>query len=453
MRSILKRVLLVFIIIMTTFTMLSGCSGGGSGTVHNPAVTPSGFSSNLPIVVIDTKGTAINDKELKAADMKIINNGYERRNFLADRPELTSRIGIKIRGQSSKDFPKKQYKIETWDENNQDQDVSLLDLPKDSDWVLYGPYADKSLIRNYLVYELGRKIMYAPRTRFVEVFLRQWGQGEISDADYLGVYLIIENIKRGKSRVDVEELETTDNAEPEISGGYIFSTDKIQNGDIYFKSVRGQKFTYVYPKGDEITTAQKTWLQDYVNTFETALYGESFSVPEIGYEKYIDIDSFIDCIIINEMFKNVDGFIYSTYFYKDRNKKLAAGPLWDFNLSAGNVDYNNCFDPSGWYTVRKHWNGRLTQDPKFAAKLNERWKELRQGLLSTENINDIMNYAVDQLSEAQERNAQRWNIYGRGYIWPNPRPDTQNYMEEIERMKNFLASRALWIDHNIGKLK
>ncbi|MHC4332110.1 MAG: CotH kinase family protein, partial [Planctomycetota bacterium] len=204
------------------------------------------------------------------------------------------RIGIDVRGKSSTGFAKKQYHFETWNENNKEKNVSLLGFPAESDWVLQGPYSDKSLMRNYLSYNWSNDLgQYASRTKFIEVFLNS-DDGRVSLSDYVGVYILMEKIKRNKNRVDIAALDPADDTEPQITGGYIFKKDKLDSGEPTFNTSTGLTLIYVDPNGFDITEAQKTWLRDHLIEFEAALNGPNSRDPNIGYAKYIDVDSFID---------------------------------------------------------------------------------------------------------------------------------------------------------------
>ncbi|MHC4753242.1 MAG: CotH kinase family protein [Planctomycetota bacterium] len=252
------------------------------------------FSSNLPIAVVDTFGKGISQYSQTLAFAGFIDTATGGRTRITDPPDFLGRAGINIRGKSSAGFDKKQYHLETWNNDNEDKEVSILGFPAESDWVLQGPYSDKSLMRNFLSYKWSNDIgRYAVRTRFVELFLNTDGRG-ISLNDYVGVYVFMEKIKRDKNRVDITELQPSDNAEPEITGGYIFKKDKFDGGEPTFTTSTGQRLIYVEPKGTEITQSQKNWLKNYLNEFESILYGANFTDPVDGYAKYIDVESFVD---------------------------------------------------------------------------------------------------------------------------------------------------------------
>ena len=406
------------------------------------------FTSNLPILIIDTSGEWIRDEPKIPASMKIIYDESGGRNTLnSQHINFEGKIGIELRGKTSLRFPKNQYGIEVQDNEGNDKDASLLQLPAESDWVLNGPYADKTLMRNYLAYEFSNRIgRYASRTRFVEMFLNDSGDTTIGDKHYVGVYLLIEKIKRGKNRVDIKPLKPADS-----TGGYILKIDKMDWYETYFSTRYGTRLFHVYPKGHEMSDAQKAWIQNYMNEFEAALAGKDFKDPEHGYAKYIDIDAFIDHFIINELFRNIDGFRNSTYMYKDRDDKLTMGPVWDFNLSMGNAVFNEGWKTDGWliYTNRvPFWWDKLLKDEDFKQKLVKRWQALRRDELATSKLLDEINRTAEYLSEAQKRNFQRWPVLGRN-VFANPGPGPPTYEQVIVEVKTWLQARLKWIDKHI----
>ena len=420
------------------------------------------YTLNLPIVTIDTFGRRIPNEPKIPARIKVIYDQSGGRNALNSRHvDFEGKIGIELRGKTSQHFPKKQYGVEIQDDNGNDKDVSLLQLPAESDWVLNGPYSDKTLMRNFLAYEFSNRIgRYASRTRFVEVFLNDTGDATIKKGHYVGVYLLIEKIKRGKNRVDIQSLKRgsasltgkgQQKTPSEISGGYILKIDKTDRYETYFYTHYGTRLFHVYPKGHEISNAQKAWIQNYMNEFETALAGRDFKDPERGYAKYIDTDSFIDHFIINELFKNTDGFRNSTYMYKDRDGKLEMGPVWDFNLSMGNSVFYNAWETSNWLIYTNpvpFWWDRLLRDEDFKQRLVKRWKTLRKSELATSKLLGEIDRTAEYLSEAQIRNFERWPVLGRR-VFGNPGPYLPTYKQEVQQLKTWLQARLKWMDQRI----
>ncbi len=417
-------------------------------------------SSNLPIVVIDTDGQQILDLPRIVANMKIIydeDTGTAHINSPAN--VYDGRISIEIRGSSSQSFPKKSYGLETQLPNGENNNVSLLGMSEENDWVLYAPYSDKSLMRNVLAYHIARDMgRYAAQTRFCELVL---------NGEYRGVYVLMEKLKRDKNRIDIAQLDPDETTGDDLTGGYIFKIDKQtgSGGEGWtssysppFNSDRTIFFQYEYPESEVIAPEQSAYIQDFVRDFEDNLQSENFTDSLQGYHQYIDADSFIDYMIVNEVCKNIDAYRLSTFLYKDKKSKdgkLHIGPVWDFNLSAGNINYCQGELTTGWVLdfnqictednwLIPFWWQRLRQDPAFNARAYQRWQELRNSLLSEENLLSLITQQEMVLNEAQNRNFSKWNILNE-YVWPN------NYVggsfsAEVLYLKNWLKNRLDWLD-------
>ena len=414
-------------------------------------------SSDLPIIVINTGGMAIPDDPKITVSLGIIDNGPGMRNYISDPYNGYSGLaGIEIKGESSQMFPKKSYFLETRDSLGENRNVSLLGMPQENDWVLYAPYTDKSIIRNSLTFSLGEELgRYAPRTRFCELVL---------NGDYMGIYVLMERIKRDKNRVSISNLEAHDLAGDALTGGYILRVDKHDSNDppgwtsvpaLTLPGERNIFFQYYRPRYRDLAESQRSYIRNYIYEFETILSSYLFDNPSRGYARYIDIPSFIDYIIMTEISKNIDGYVFSTYMYKDRDSKgglLHMGPLWDFDLAYGNLNYNDlALKTPGWlYTenYRMYWFRRLMQDPKFRNHLRCRWDELRPTVLSNASVLHKIDSMVDLISEAQERNFRRWKILGQ-YVWPNDFIG-QTFAEEVDYLKDWIVKRLDWISANIG---
>ncbi len=424
-------------------------------------------SSNLPIVVINTHGQQIPDEYKIIADMGIIYNGEGVRNNLTDPfNNYNGKIGIEIRGSSSQMFPKKQYAVETKDANGNDLDVSLLGFPPEEDWILYAPYNDKSLIRDVLVYKLANDMgRYASRSKFCELVL---------NGEYMGIYVLFEKIKRDANRVNIKKMEPFDIAGDAVTGGYIIKIDKTdgENNAGWYStylpfSQSSIKTLYQYhvPKPDEIVQPQMDYIQNLIFNFETVMkYSSNIADSATGYPKYIDTDSFVDFVIINELVKNVDAYRLSTYLYKDRdsrNPKIFAGPVWDFNLAFGNADYHAGWLTDGWeleylteyqnmsneYFLTPFWWRKLFDDTKFRNKIYARWHNLRNNILYIPRIISYIDSLTQLLDESKTRNFEKWPVLGQ-WVWPNYYVG-QTYEEEISFLKSWTANRIYWMDANM----
>ena len=423
------------------------------------------FSSNLPLIVLDTFGERVpfGQKIPVVARFVDVKTG---RSSLLGQVDFEGLGELNVRGHTSLRYPKHSYHFQTKQEGLGSRKVGLLGLPKESDWVLYAPYSDKSLMRDVLGYELSNQIgRYAARTRFVEVFLND-SRGKLSQRNYIGVYIFEEKIKRGKNRVPIEKLTPEDVTDPNITGGYIIKkdhSDPVDNPDesipmlggsgprkeSSFRSTHGSHFIYVEPKGDEITVEQKAWLKRYVNKFEQVLYSDEFADPKTGYAAYIDPDSFIDHHLLVELSKNIDGFRFSTFYYKDRGGRLNMGPIWDWNLSFGNANARDGVNPENWYWSQLDdrqysWFRRLFEDPDFAQRYADRWGQLRTNQFAVAKILARIDELAAQLDEAQARNFRRWRILGRN-VWPNAYVG-KSFSDEISFLKQWIRQRIEWMD-------
>jgi len=410
-------------------------------------------SSPLPIVVINTQGQNIPDDPRIQARMGIITNEDGNRNLLSDPfNEYDGRISIEIRGSSSQLFPKKGYGLETQMPDGSNRNVSLLGMPKENDWILHGPFSDKSLLRNHIAFSLGAKLsQYVPRTRLVELILNE---------DYQGVYILMEKIKRDNDRVDIQKLSPTTTSADSISGGYIIKLDKGTGSGGFqgWHSQSGSFFQYDYPDSEDINAAQQAYIQSYVDSMEEALFSPFYQDTETGYRKYLDEESFIDYILLNELSRNVDGYRLSTFFHKERGGKLKAGPIWDYNLAFGNANYCAGGGTFGWAlnfnqicpgdgaNINNYWD-RLLTDPAFGETLGERWSELRNGSFHEDSIMALIDNFQLQMDDAVERNFNRWPVLGT-WIWPNVEV-AGSYQGEIEYLKDWIMDRLDWMDQNM----
>jgi len=424
-------------------------------------------SSNLPIVLINTNGQIIPGDHKITADMGIIYNGEGIRNYLTDPfNNYEGKIGIELRGSTSLNYPKKQYGFETRDSAGNNNNVSLLGFPAENDWILNAPYADKSLIRNALVYKLANESgRYASRSKFCELVL---------NGEYMGVYILFEKIKRDANRVNIKKLEPPDTTGDALTGGYIIKVDKKDGENVggwysnYLPFSQSEKkifYQYHYPKPDEIVEQQKQYIQNYILNFETRMKGTNIADTSDGYPSYIDTDSFVDYLLINEICKNIDAYRLSMFMHKDResrNGKLVMGPVWDYNLAFGNVNYYLGYQIQGWdieYITNFNnlagwenfyapfWWKTLFEETYFRNKIYARWQELKNSTYSINNIHSIIDSLITMLDEAQIRNFERWPILG-VYIEPNYYVG-QSYQDEINYLKNWIAARIEWLDQNM----
>jgi hypothetical protein len=412
-------------------------------------------SSNLPIVIINTdinpntgRPAEIPDEPKIGATMKIIFRTDGSRNYISDinNPEFLNyngRIAIEKRGSSSQTLPKKAYGLTTLkDDNATKNNVGILKMPKENDWVLNSLAFDPSLIRNYLSYDLMRSTgNYAARGEYCEVVI---------NGDYKGLYIFMEKLKIDDERINIVQINNTDNALPQLSGGYITKADKTTGGDPVAWTMQSYNGSTSYlhdsPKPNEITTQQNNYIKNQFTLLQNAATAQNASIVN-GFPSIIDIPAFVDFMLINELASNADAYQYSTYFHKDRNGKLRAGPVWDFDLTYGNDLFHWGLDRSHYFvwqfdngdnTGSKFWRD-LYNNPTFKCYLAKRWQQLisENNPLNFNIIAEKIDRIVSLISEAAVRENMRWGT-------------VPNQPGEIAKMKSWIQNRMNWMNGRLN---
>jgi len=424
-------------------------------------------SSELPIISINTNGQEIvNDPKIDAL-MQIRYNGPGTITHVTDSPNVyDGHIGIEIRGASSAGYPQRPYGLETRDAAGQDKDVSLLGMPEEADWVLISNFNDRSLIRNTLSHKLFTTMgQYSPRMQLCEVLL---------DSVYKGIYLFGEKIKRDKNRVNIANLKPEDIEGDNLTGGYILqqnywdpSTSFQSNYSPIDHPEFDIHFVYEFPKPEDITEVQKTYIASFVDSLETALYSADFADPTIGYRKYLDEKSFIDYFLLNELARNNDGFKKSVFFHKDRfskGGKMKAGPVWDVDWAWKNMwgcDIFSAIDGSGWAhhindcptdNYSCGWYVRLFQDSTFLDELKCTYDTYRETIFDTGYIFSYIDSMGLAVAHAQERHFKKWPILGISGPAPEVNAIATTYAAELDTLKSWINLRLHWLDANMPGL-
>jgi hypothetical protein len=350
-------------------------------------------------------------------------------------------------------FEKKSYTIETQTDTGSNNNVILLGMPAENDWVLYGPYSDKSLVRNVLSYKIYEQMgHWSPRTRFIDLYINEV---------YRGIYVLTEKIKQDAYRVNIAELSATDISDDEISGGYILQIDRTGNlsPEEYwttptFSPYPGfprNTFEYYDPKYFELTSKQAEYIKEWINNVDKVMGSSNYRNKDTGYRKYIDVPSFVDYLILHELNKDIDAYRLSAFFYKDRDSnggKLKAGPPWDYNLTYGNMFYGeDSRETYNWMYTRQvsmYWWKRLMDDPWFINKVHCRWRSLSNTVLIEDNLFNIIDSSIQVLGPTIEANFERWPILGT-YVWPNDFIG-ETHAEEIDFLKTWISERLEWLD-------
>lgn len=380
----------------------------------------------------------------------------------------SAELTIKGRGNSSwKNAPKKSYTIKFKEKQN------FLGLGENKSFALIANYFDKTLLRNMTSYELAKnvfdKMPWNPGTKCVQLFINNV---------YQGVYLAVETIKISGSRVDIPDVSKCDNIEEFENFGFILEIDSRQDEDFNFETEKNVPFSLKEPGGEDLRSSVKESLQEKIKgkiqTAENAVYSEDFANPESEayYGKFLDVDSFVDWWLMEELAKNTDSNFYSScyVYFKPDEKKLFMGPVWDFDLGWGNINFYN---PDESYTGFKaeekitgkeeneggksweSWILRLRQDENFVKKAKTRWSELKPlveayfGSEKTEDMSYKNNLAVLNNNEA-ELNFVRWPILGKS-VWKNPAgcEDRKTYGDENKFFTSWKNNRIKWLDENL----
>ncbi len=420
-----------------------------------PAFAQNFTDSNLPIVIINTdidpntgQPIQIPDEPKVLATMKIIFRQDGSRNYVADQGnhehlDYDGRIGIEIRGSSSQTLPKKSYGFTTLQADNvSNNNVPLLGMPKENDWILNSLAFDPSLMRDYISYQLSNDIgAYATKAVYCELMV---------NGDYKGLYMLMEKIKIDSDRLNLVKLTTNDNSQPNITGGYITKADKTTGGDPVawvMPSYSGGGVDYIHeqPKPDNVTSMQNNYIRQVFLDLQSDATAQNASLVN-GFPSLIDMPSFLDFMIINELSSNVDAYQFSTFFHKDRGGKLRAGPIWDHNLTFGNDLFIWGFNrshPDLWqfnYENRgsKFWKD-LFEHPGFRCYLAKRWNEFSAAgeALHYNAINALIDITADTIAEARIREDQRWGTIG-------------NHPVHIAIMKTWIQTRINWLNNKLS---
>lgn len=376
------------------------------------AADPSAAAAKrLPVVSIET-GMRIVDEPKRSARMRIQSRG---------RTVFRGHVGIEIRGQASQHFSKKPYAFETRIKGGGNRSVKLLGMPNGKDWILAAAHTDPSLMRDVLAFRTARRLgHYASRTRYVTLRL---------DGHTRGVYILMEQLRRDRARIDSDALlELT-------------SAAKLDRGDDAFRlpaSGLVARVADVSPKAGAADVGAAA------QVFERTLYGGG------PWRELLDVPAVVDYVLVQELFKNQDAFLSSTYLHRGQDLRLRMGPVWDFDLSAGNVPVGEFASAEGWLLTDRPWAEILYRAPDFVAAMRARWTELRrEGLLE-----DLLAAAESEgraLRGPAAVNHRRWRILGRALF--EGQPVVSSHAAAVSSLRDWLQRRATWMDTALPTLR
>ena len=315
-----------------------------------------------------------------------------------------------------------------------------------SEWVLNGPFLDKTMVRNSLVYNTAQSLdLWSPDSAYAEVFV---------NGEYMGLYLALEPVNADAGRLGLSDYSLASG-----QTAYIIRRERSGTEDSAI-STYGSKMGYTnnelsisYPTSPDLIDRQRIWIISDISAFEEALYSDHFADPSLGYAKYIDVDSFVDYCLINEAVLNHDAGSLSSYCYKDLGGKMRMA-VWD---------YNNAFDNYQWFSMHTDefylpnapWFGRLLQDRAFVEKLCSRYRELRETLLSTDALYQYIDDTERLITDAAGRNDKVWGYSFNIEMLVNDEDTERNpgsRDEAVQQLKDTIDRRLSFLDGHIEDL-
>lgn len=432
-----------------------------------PACTDHGtdvLCTHLPLVQIETGGKDIPGKPLidangrsngftTAADgtdrilstIKIVDHEASN-NHPGDAPTLESEATIHVHGNSSRYFDKLNYKIKLVDSDGNSNDQSVMGMAAHSEWVLHGPFLDKTLLRNYMWYNIGGEIMsYSPNVRFCELMI---------NGVYEGVYVMTETITAGKNGARLQlSVDKKDNT----YSGYLLRMDRTSEEDIKnftkyaYRLEKTSGVNIEYPGKKNLTPELATSITKDFSSFEKAIYSYDFDNDAYGYKKLIDIDSFVDYFIINEVTGNYDAGNLSTYIYKGEDGRFRLC-IWDFNNACDNYQ-EQAIQTDDFRLINDPWFWMLVKNEEFTDRIIERYRDLRKGVLSDDYLDRYIDDTIAYLGDAVKRNEQRWgaSFSDDSLLYPAER-NPRSYDSAVAQLKSFIHKRTGFLDNDIDTL-
>lgn len=425
------------------------------------------FQTHLPIIKINTGGQKIPGAPIvgdgEAWSYETTENGettitasfelidlQEGVNRVMDKPTLSSLAKVSYRGNSSRYFDKKSYSIHLVLEDGSENKKEMAGMAAHDEWVLNGPFLDRSLLRNYLALNLSGEIMeYVPNVRYCELFV---------DGKYQGLYLLMESVSRGEGRINIKKPDKNSSVT-----GYIVRWDRTGKGDqeldnyAYYTYRSGISALDVrYPGLNQMTDGRMEYIRQDISKLEKVLYSYDLTDEEKGYTEYIDLNAFAEYFVINEFFRNVDAGYYSTFYYKDVRGKLKPC-VWDFNNGFDNYA-EHAWNEAGFSMINAPLFDALIKDEKFVTAVVAKYRQLRKGVLWEEYLLDYIDETNTWLGDAVSRNYEVWgyvfdlsNYNDKNYLVPVERNYT-NQKEAVQQLKGFLVARGDWLDEHIDTL-
>ena len=348
--------------------------------------------------------------------------------FYTDEKTVEVNGRIKGRGNTTWGMPKRPYRIKL------DEKTKVFGRWGNKDWILLANYSDKTLLRNITMMEVSRicGMAWTPYMLSVNVYLNN---------QYIGVYTFSDHKEIAGHRVNIEVVK-----EQEVEGGYYLEIEEAMDEPVCFKTTT-MDTPVMFHEPENPTTAQQNYVRNWFQGFESALLHIQGDHDYTTYRSYIDIPSFVNYYIIQEIAKNPDGNVRkSTYITKEKGKGLEMYHVWDFDITLGNCDYTNFEKPDGWQMRYVKWYNQLFFDPEFKKAVVNRWNELYPTLKT--QVPAFIDRQYRLMDGAEAANFERWQILGKK-VWPNyyyfP-----TYQEEYDFLKDFYSERLEWLNGMIN---
>ena len=437
----------------------AGCDcDGGELCTHLPLVLIHTGGVEIPGVPIEemehpndpVKFTTTAQGERMLSVSVAILDDPSRNHHPSDQPDLESSALIRVRGNSSRYFDKKGYLLRFTDQEGRYADRDVMGMDAHYEWALHGPFLDKTLMRNYMWYNIAGEMMgYAPNVRFCELIL---------NGEYQGLYVMTETLTNGEEcRLNISEP-----VEGTTSTGYLLRLDNgseeekknIYNFTYYtYRLARSQsqKINIVYPKSGDLTQELADAIEQDFSDFEKALYSFDYDTAAYGYQQYIDVSSFVDFFIFTEFTCNYDVGARSTYLYRDLGGKYKMA-VWDCNSVCDNY-WDPMLEPQDFQLPQIVWYFMLLKDEAFTERIIERYRELRQGILSEEYLNQYMDEVIAYLGPAVERNFSVWGDSLKQDIIKPASRNPHSFEEATAQMRGFIHERGEWMDQYIETIR
>ncbi|MFT4112954.1 CotH kinase family protein [Silvibacterium sp.] len=439
-------------------------------SLENPAYQPETSALNLPVMNINTNGTAITSKTVNVSGTVSITSSDGQTSYLPNSSDSDNTATFHVHGNSTALMPKLPYEMKLG------TSVDLLTAmglscpyvtssgkaicDKSKTYVLLANYDDKTLLRDWAASALANAIPmggdylssaagsptpsgtstlmpWAPHSLYVELYL---------NGEYEGTYQLIEKVNVDSHRINITELTDTDTS-GDLSGGYQMEIDQEKGEDYNFVTPEGVDIGMVDPDFTPEVPEQEDYITSYVDTAEDALFSSSFTDATTGWRAYFDEAAAVNFYIVNDLMGNVDGgdFYSSDYFYKAADNPLIyMGPIWDFDISSGNINYSTILSPAVTYMqTEAPWYAQWFKDPAFKADVATQWNALKNNGVLSQWLTSISTQAT-ALEQAQTNNFLRWPMVGIR-VWPNALA-MGSYDSEVSYMTNWIKLRMGYLD-------